>query len=69
MTYGKSFDSDFVAEALKGTPVVAAAAWTLNDILIVVSIAFVIYQTAFLTMKWRKEFGQWPWQSFLRRGK
>lgn len=50
-----NFSTDFAVEALKGTPVVAAAAWTLNDLLIVISIAYVLFQSAYLAWKWRRE--------------
>lgn len=55
MSDPKSFSTDVVVEALKGTPVVAAAAWTLNDVLIIVSIAYVLFQSAYLFWKWRRE--------------
>ena len=40
---------------MKGTPAVAMAAWTLNDVLIIVSIAYVLFQCAYLYWKWRRE--------------
>lgn len=43
------------AEGMKLAPVVAVAAWTTNDWLIITSIAYVALQAAYLVWKWRKE--------------
>jgi hypothetical protein len=51
-----TFSTDFAREAAFGTPVVAAAAWTMNDVLIYVSIAYVLLQTAYLLWKWSGEY-------------
>lgn len=50
-----SFSSEFAVEAAKGAPVVAMAAWTLNDVLVIVSILYVLFQSAYLWWKWRRE--------------
>lgn len=50
-----SFSSEFAVEAMKGAPVVAMAAWTLNDVLVIVSILYVLFQSAYLYWKWRRE--------------
>jgi uncharacterized PurR-regulated membrane protein YhhQ (DUF165 family) len=47
--------TDFAFEAAKGTPAVAAAAWTMNDVLIAISIAYVVFQCLYLARKWWRE--------------
>jgi hypothetical protein len=49
------FATDFATEAAKGTPAVVMAAWTMNDVLIAISIAYVLFQSAYLFWKWRRE--------------
>lgn len=51
----RSFSTEFAVEAVKGTPAVAMAAVTLNDVLIIVSILYVLFQSAYLFWKWRRE--------------
>jgi hypothetical protein len=47
------------AEAAKGAPPVLVAAVTLNDVLVAVSVAYVVLQAAYLARKWWREEGAW----------
>lgn len=52
----REFNGQFIAEAAKGTPAVVAAAWTMNDVLVAVSIAYVAFQISYLAWKWYGEY-------------
>ncbi len=55
MALPHEFSTDFTREAAFGTPAVAAAVWTANDLLIAVSIFYVVVQTLYLFWKWHRE--------------
>lgn len=43
------------SESAKAMPPLAVAAWTMNDWLIMASIAYVCLQAAYLIWKWRRD--------------
>lgn len=51
----RGFASEFAVQAMKGTPAVALAAWTMNDVLTALGIAYVMLQGAYLVWRWRRE--------------
>ena len=46
------------SEGMKLAPPVAVAAWTMNDWLILASLAYLALQAAYLIWKWHKESKQ-----------
>lgn len=53
--HSRPFSVEFMTEAAKGTPAVAMAAFTMNDLLIALSIVYVLAQLGYLAWKWFHE--------------
>jgi hypothetical protein len=46
---------EFTEQVVKGSPAVAAAAWTMNDWVVLLTGIYVALQTAYLVRKWWRE--------------
>lgn len=48
--------TDVTTEAAKLAPPAIVAAWTLNDVVLLATLAYVALQAAYLIWKWRREY-------------